>query len=62
MKELSENLTKSQTGDSVAFEACFDVFDALTNDKNMRDILRSSKDNFEHFTQVVKICIDLTLK
>lgn len=62
MKELAENLLKSQAGDAVAIKACFDVFDALTNDKNMRDIIRGKKDDFEHFCNVVKLCMDFTLK
>ena len=62
MKELCENLIKSQAGDTVAIKACLDVFDALTNDKNMRDIIRGKKDDFEHFCNVVKLCMDLTVK
>ena len=41
-------------------EKCFFVFDALTNDKNMREILRGSKEDFEHFKKVIEICFDLT--
>ena len=41
-------------------EKCFFVFDALTNDKNMREILRGTKEDFEHFKKVVETCFDLT--
>ena len=28
----------------------------------MRDIIRGKKDDFEHFCNVVKLCMDLTVK
>ena len=35
---------------------CFFVFRALTNDKNMREILRGKKEDFQHFQKVVEDC------
>ena len=53
MKELAENLNKAMGGDSKVMEKCYFVFEALTNDKNMREILRGTKDDFENFTNVI---------
>ena len=53
MKDLSEDLNLAIGGDSTAMKT-------LTNDKNMRKILRGTKDDFEHFTKVIEICTELT--
>ena len=46
----------------MARHTCFLTFDALTNDSSIREILRTSKvDEFEHFTEVVQICMSLAL-
>ena len=59
IKELSGNLKKAIAGEAAASKACFDVFEALTNDKSMGQILRGSKDEFEYVKDVAKTCLDL---
>lgn len=60
MQGLAENLQKAIAGDASAMDQCFFVFDAITNDKNMREILRSTKGEFEHFKKVITTCAELT--
>ena len=63
MKELSLNLKKATEGDSTATKACFDVFDALTNNnQSLGLILRGTKEEFEPVKEVVKICMDLNME
>ena len=53
MKQLAENLTQAQAGSDDATTACLFVFQALTNDKNMREIIRGTKDDYAHFQTVI---------
>ena len=61
MKGLSESLKKaSSSNDKAALQNCFSIFDAVQDDKKMREILRGSKEESESCTEVVKQCLDLT--
>ena len=59
MEALAESLKKARNDDSAAISNCLLVFEALTNDKNMREILRGKSEDFEHCKEVIKICTDL---
>ena len=60
MTDLANNLLKAQNGDAEATKQCIFIFNALSNDKNMKEIFGGKKEDFEHFQKVIKICIDLT--
>ena len=59
MKELTENLIKAKAGEKAAMSDCYLVFDAITNDKTMREIIRSSKEDFGEFKNVIKLVVEL---
>ena len=60
MKDLAENLQKAQAGDAHAAEHCCLLFNALTNDKSLQEILRGSSERFEHCKVVIKVCFELS--
>ena len=49
MKDLAENLELALNADVEATRKCIFVFEALTNDLNMKEIFGGNKDDFEHF-------------
>ena len=59
MKDLAESLQKAVAGDAPAAEHACLLFGALTNDKSILEILRSSKEHFEHCQSAVKVCFEL---
>ena len=60
MEDLAESLVKAQAGDKHAAEHCCLLFNALTNDKSMQEILRGSKEHFEHCKVVIRVCFELS--
>ena len=60
MKDLAESLQKAKDGDANAAEHCCLLFNALTNDKSLQEILRGSAENFEHCKAAIKVSFDLS--